>query len=279
MQRRGATQQWLIRAAAACLMGACATPTEQAGRFARAAGFEPIVLQGEGFHHWSQYRAGRGGRRLHVYVDHDGSPWLAGEFVAADPTPREPVALRLMARDPGPALYVGRPCHFEVDGPPRCQPLQWTHERYGERLVASMARAVQEFAAARGFDEFVLIGHSGGGAIVMLMAPRLSQTRAVVTIAGNLDVAAWSRAHGFSPLTGSLNPAMGAPLPSAITQLHYVGSEDRNVTPAMVRGYAERDPGARVVEVPGFDHRCCWEAEWPRFLCRPPLQDSTACHN
>lgn len=72
---------------------------------------------------------------------------------------------------------------------------------------------------------------------------------------------------------------MGAPLPSAITQLHYVGSEDRNVTPAMVRGYAERDPGARVVEVPGFDHRCCWEVEWPRFLCRSPLQDSTACHN
>ena len=63
----------------------------------------------------------------------------------------------------------------------------------------------------------------------MLLAERFKQTRAVVTVAGNLDPDRWVAQHGYSPLVGSLNPARRPPLPSHILQLHFVGGRDRNV--------------------------------------------------
>ena len=36
------------------------------------------------------------GKRLHIYVGSDGRPWIDGRTPAADPTPINPLALRLM---------------------------------------------------------------------------------------------------------------------------------------------------------------------------------------
>jgi hypothetical protein len=42
-------------------------------------------------------RPGAAHAPLHVYIEHDGTPWLQGVHVAADPTPRRPLVLELMA--------------------------------------------------------------------------------------------------------------------------------------------------------------------------------------
>ena len=98
----------------------------------------------------------------------------------------------------------------------------------------------------------------------MLLAPRFPQTAAVVTVAGNLDIDAWTAHHRYRRLTGSLNPASHARLPPHLYQRHYVGGRDRVVPPEIVsRGAFDR---ATVVLVPEFDHVCCWPRLWPSIL-------------
>jgi len=99
----------------------------------------------------------------------------------------------------------------------------------------------------------------------VLMAPRLPQVRAVITLAGNLDTAAWTTLHDYSPLHGSLNPATQPPLPPGILQWHYVGDQDQN-TPAAILAPAARRLGSRLRVIPGIDHSCCWEKHWPQIL-------------
>ena len=101
------------------------------------------------------------------------------------------------------------------------------------------------------------------------MAARIPETTRVVTIAANLDIGEWTRIHGYSPLAGSLNPALAPALAPAIDQLHYVGGHDTNVTPSVVGSFAHRHPEARVVEIAEFDHRCCWIERWPQLLSDP----------
>jgi len=257
----------LVAAAAALALAACATPGERFDRRASALGLASISLQGDRFPHRA-YAAGIGddSATLRVYVEHDGTPWARVDRVSDDPTPRTPFALELMAQDSGPRLLLGRPCHFEPRPDPPCDPQVWTHGRYSPEVVASMVAALRRFLAEHPYPHVVLIGYSGGGTLAWLMAARIPETSAVVTIAANLDTDAWARIHDYTPLAGSLNPALAPPLAPAVDQRHYVGGSDTNVAPAVARSFARRHPEARVIEIPGFDHLCCWIERWPALL-------------
>jgi dienelactone hydrolase len=256
---------WIAPVALA--LAACATPAERIQQRAAALGFEAIRLQGAGFDHVAFVGGDpRGSRTLHVYVEHDGTPWIEHTRVAADPTPRTPVALELMARDAGPRLYLGRPCYFAPPDEPRCTPILWTHRRYSAEVVRSMVAALRAFVSEQQYERIVLIGYSGGGTLAWLMAGEVPETVEVVTIAANLDTDYWSSVHGFSPLTGSLNPALQPALSPGISQIHYVGSRDSNVPPAVSASFARSHPQARIVVIADFDHRCCWIDRWPRLL-------------
>lgn len=206
--------------------------------------------------------------RLHLYIDGDGLPWLGRGRPAADPTPRNPLVLRLMALDPTPAIYLGRPCYAGAWDEPDCNAWQWTHGRYSETVVTSMTRAAQHIVAEVDAEQVVLIGFSGGGTLAMLIAARLEGVSTVVTLAGNLDVASWTALHDYSPLTGSLDPATQVPLPSAIAQWHWVGENDQRVPPHLIRGAVQPGPQVHLDVLPGVDHNCCWEAIWPELLTR-----------
>lgn len=242
----------------------CAGPAARFDTEATASGFSREVVKGTAFSH-SVYRNGRSGdgRRLHVYLDGDGTPWAGGRRPAADPTPREPLVLRLMALDPAPALLLGRPCYNGFHADPPCGPDLWTDRRYSDEIVASMAAALARLA---GPDRaLVLIGYSGGGTLAVLLAERVSNVSVVVTVAANLDVAAWASLHAYQPLTGSLNPADRPPLPARIRALHLAGALDPEVPPVVVQHVAVRGAGAfRVLD--GHDHACCWVDSWPMIL-------------
>lgn len=249
------------------LVAACASPSERYARDAGTFGFEAAVLQGNGYRHVVFFGGLDGrGESLHVYVEHDGTPWLDSFHVAADPTPRAPFALELMARDTGPRLLLGRPCYFETRNDAGCGLQMWTHRRYSTEVVASMVAALRAFLTAHPFPHVVLIGYSGGGTLAWLIAPHVPETTAVVTIAANLDTDYWTNLHGYSPMAGSLNPALQPPLPNAIRQVHYVGARDVNVPPSVARSFRIHHPEAEVVEVADFDHRCCWVRRWPELL-------------
>ena len=112
----------------------------------------------------------------------------------------------------------------------------------------------------------VLIGHSGGGVLAMLLAARIADVVGVVTVAGNLDVAGWTGLHDYSPLALSLDPATGPVLAPRVHQLHLAGGADRDVPPALVRSGVARQAGAQVRVIDTFDHVCCWQRVWPEVL-------------
>ena len=263
----------LVAAALTVILCGCATREQQADSVAARAGMSRTVLEGARFHHVSYERIVPGAV-LFIFVDGDGRPWVrGGRAMATDPTSRHPLLLDLAAQTrTGSTLYLGRPCYLGLARMPECQPSDWTSARYSTQVVQSLAAAANRFVSEHAIQEVVLIGHSGGGTLAVLMAPQVEHLRAVITIAGNLDVSAWSAFHAYLPLAGSLDPAAGRALPTGVTEIHLVGGADRNVPPQLMQRYLAVHPGALVWTYPTFNHECCWREAWPEVL--PRLMDA-----
>lgn len=237
-------------------MGCQVDPLADIGEFSNS------VTTGHPYLHRVLQRDGTGSV-LHIYLEGDGRPWLSGARVSTDPTPHQPLMLTLAKLDDAPVAYIGRPCYFQVSDP-RCHPGLWTAGRYSEAVVASVDAVVNRLAAP--YDGIVLIGHSGGGTLAVLIASRHDDVEAVVTIGANLNPVRWARTHGYSELTDSLNPTDLDPLPDDIAQHHYLGDQDRAVTADLQTPYFDNQPAARFHIVRGFDHQCCWSSIWQRVL-------------
>ncbi|WP_170164820.1 alpha/beta hydrolase [Thiocapsa rosea] len=203
---------------------------------------------------------------MHVYLEGDGRPWETRYRIAHDPTPRNPLALKLMVRDPAPVLYVGRPCYQGFAQAEGCRPELWTHERYGSEVVESMVVAIEHILTPSERPPITLIGYSGGGVLAMLIAERLDGVERVITVAANLDIDVWADHHGYSRLAGSLNPARKGSLDPRIRQIHLFGDLDRQVPPWTIERFRAGNPDATFKSIPGFDHRCCWFEHWPWIL-------------
>lgn len=221
-----------------------------------------ITLTGDPFVHYVIFETGQGDI-LHIYLEGDGRPWLAGNRVAVDPTPSHPLMPDLMAADTSPALFIGRPCYFRVKDP-LCEPRLWTRDRYSETVVQSIDAIINIYAGQ--YAEIVLMGHSGGGTLAMLIAARRHDVVAVITLAGNLDTQKWAQLHHYDELSGSLNPASGKPLPSTIFQRHYLGTRDRTITEEMIDHVVRQQENAKLVLLPNVDHYCCWANVWRGIL-------------
>jgi hypothetical protein len=245
------------------LLAACSSAPKELSLYALSLGMGREIVAGTVFQHVLFIRAGRPPRTLHVYLDGDGTPWQAWG-PATDPTPRNPLVLRLMALDTAPSVYLGRPCYLGLADTPPCSSVLWTAERYSEAVVSSMEAALWRFMVGTKFDRLVWVGYSGGGTLAVLLAPRFEATTDLITIGANLDIDAWTDLHGYSRLAGSLNPSRRPPLPAWIRQHHYVGGKDR-VVPERVVARGSIDPGT-VIVIPSYDHTCCWEAIWPTLL-------------
>lgn len=255
------------------LSGCVTDPSRYGDAQAEKLGFERSRVLGQGFQHviyQNRIPATRG--LLHVYIDGDGSPYIREYRVARDPGPRNPLMLKLMALDEVPSLYLGRPCYNGLAATPPCSPAFWTLGRYSSTVVESMAEALQRIVFAEGIRHLVFIGYSGGGALAMLLAERVPGVTAVVTLAGNLDTAGWTRLHGYSPLSTSQNPAERPPLSPEIYQLHLVGELDTVVPPALVQSTIAKQQHAELMTMQGFDHDCCWQEVWPSILAAVAVQ-------
>lgn len=247
------------------LLGGCASPADTFEAAAACLGLNRSHVEGAGFRHAVFANDAPATDGLRVYIDGDGTPYL-GRAIATDPTPRRSLALVLLAEDKGPALYLGRPCHHGDMRAGGCSSELWTRARYGEAVVASMAAAVRHLIKGRGARTVTLIGHSGGGTLAMLIAPRIPETAAVVTIGANLDLAAWAR-HARQDLSGSVDPAALPPLSAGIRQFHYAGGQDQ-VVPFAITASGLHGPSATLAVIAGFDHVCCWASLWPAILAR-----------
>jgi dienelactone hydrolase len=248
---------------------ACATPQQRTVRLAVESGLQPLVLQGTSFRHHAFFAIREPSESLVLFIDGDGSPWVhGGRKIAADPTARAPLALKMAVTTPGSVLYLGRPCYLEPSEPPECSTNLWTAERYSQTVVESMTAAAANFITQHHIRHVLVVGYSGGATIAALMVSNLRDVSGFVSVAGNLDPDRWAQLHGYLPLLGSLNPALQPALPSTLPQWYLVGQRDTNVPPAATVRYIERVPPDRVRSYPRFDHSCCWVAEWPAIYAR-----------
>lgn len=264
----------LILVPALLTAAACTSNGGRIDREAQAAGMSRSVVSGQPYRHVvyaNRMAAATSGDRLLVFLDGDGRPWSDdGQRPSADPTTRNPIALKLLEHTPVPAIYVSRPCYQEL-ADSRCFPEIWTSHRYSNGVAESIATAIRATAHSTGRRELVLIGYSGGGALAVLVAERLESVAAVVTLSANLDIDAWTRHHGYLPLTGSLNPAMST-LAHSWPEIHLQGMLDTVVPASTTSEYFKHRPAARAWRFERYDHVCCWVDAWPETFGR--IQDA-----
>ncbi|GAB7128667.1 alpha/beta hydrolase [Silvimonas sp. JCM 19000] len=206
---------------------------------------------------------------LTIYLEGDGLAWLAPDVPSDDPTPLNPLALRLaLAQPQGRAVWLARPCQYASAASAGCPRRYWTDARYAPEVIAATDLAISQLKTLYAATQIELVGYSGGGAVAALVAARRNDVTRLVTVAANLDIARWAQLLGLSPLHDSLNPADFAAHLQTTPQWLYVGADDAVVPAAVAESYAARFPvGQRpVISVQaGFDHDCCWVQSWPRL--------------
>lgn len=215
---------------------------------------------------------------IHIYLEGDGTPWVQRYFVARNPTPRYPLALELMKRDDQLGFYIGRPCYYlapdfyhalaQYKMATPCNFHYWTDARYSETVVdvmsAALTETLQQLPSSQQTLPIILIGHSGGGTLALLIAQRVAEVDGVITIAANMDIHAWTQHQHYSPLKRSLNPATML-MRRNIPQVHFAGEHDEVVPPQINAAFMKKI-GQDFIIKKNFDHNCCWLEVWPELL-------------
>lgn len=208
---------------------------------------------------------------LHVYIEGDGKPWSSRYVRAKEPTSSSLPMLKMAIADPHISIYLGRPCYNGLARDKQCHSDIWTNARYSKKVITHMSNALNEISRQIGQRNIILFGHSGGGTLSMLLTKDLEQlgikVRAIITLSGNLDINAWAKLHNYSPLQHSLNPINFYPHTDKIIQLHFCGDDDVNTPCKLVReSVSPTASNAKVINVKGYNHNCCWHKGWPNQL-------------
>lgn len=207
---------------------------------------------------------------LTVFIEGDGFAWRTPYSPSIDPTPIDPVALRLAIKHPaGNVAYLARPCQYNKSSQNVCKKKYWTDSRFAAEVVLSEDQALDQLKSRFNAQNLNLVGYSGGGAIAALLAARRNDIGSLITVAGNLDHRAWTSLHKISPLENSLNPSDYIDQLKDIKQWHFVGSNDKNIPVDIISSFANRFPSKNspnVLVIPEFDHHCCWSDQWVRLF-------------
>ena len=216
---------------------------------------------------------------LTVYLEGDGLAWLSASRPSLNPTPMNPLALKLALKDStGVVAYLGRPCQYTTQS--ACSQRDWTSARFAPEVIEATQLAlnqlvqdlVKEWVVLRSVSgsnpeikiQLHLVGYSGGAAVALLAAAGRTDVVRVTTVAGNLDHAEWTQRLRLTPLTHSLNPADFGTKLRTIPQIHWVGGKDNVVPPWVAQSYQHKTGMSGSVRViSDFGHDCCWVEQWP----------------
>ena len=219
---------------------------------------------------------------ISVYVEGDGFAWVTRSVISEDPSPTKPMLLHLAGLDPKQnVIYLARPCQYMVGGlSEKCHSKYWTSHRYSEEVILTYMEVLDVLQRKFKTSGFHLIGFSGGGAIVSLLASRRNDVLSLRTIAGNLDHVTLNAEKRVSQLIGSLNPIDFAASLKNISQIHFSGKKD-NVVPSWVaRSFVNAVGGGeacvREEVVRGASHLEGWRDVWTKLsalnsYCNGPM--------
>lgn len=256
------------------LIGCAASGKEKAEAIAAGAGLKEQKISTSLFRYLSFQRIADPTLPVNVYIEGDGRAWVSRTQPASDPTPSEPVALYLAARDPAKnVVWLARPCQYVGIGEnPRCQRAYWTDKRFAPEVIDSLSQALDAILQHSGAKKLALTGYSGGGAVAALLAERRQDVISLRTVAGYLDIAWVNQQHRVSPMPDSLDPIDAAANIATLPQIHFSGESDDIISPAVAQRFVRSVGGrcASAISIPAMTHRGPWENQWPTLLTIAP---------
>lgn len=206
---------------------------------------------------------------IRIYIEGDGNAYVGKGLRSPNPTPRHPVALQLAQADPSPnVLYLARPCQYSGRKDNICRNSEWwTTKRFDPSAIKAMEQHVKHMLPSS-ITSIEWVGFSGGATYALALAPRFSETQSIRTVAGNLDpnfVHAWYKAPRMETAVNPLTPKT-----TVIPQLHFVGNEDKVITPALQRALLDHIPQqCSTVRTENATHTAGWQEQWPTLLTTP----------
>lgn len=210
-----------------------------------------------------------------IYIEGDGRSWLTRHTPSSNPTPVNPIALKLAAQDKrANVIYLARPCQYnkprQLGG--ECSQKYWTSHRFAPEIIEAMNAALSEIKSRYSITNFELIGFSGGGAIVALLAAQRNDVLNIRTVAGNLDHIMLHNIHNVSQLSGSMNAADIAKNISHIPQHHFIGEKDKIISVAISQSFIKLSENTRCIRstiIPNVTHTNGWDEVWSKLLEHP----------
>ncbi len=261
-------------------LSACSTATlsgrqDLAQDIASSAGLHKQTIAASPFMLAAFIKTGQINAPAHIYIEGDGLAWLSRTQPSLNPTPTDPVALRLAARDKAPnVIYLARPCQYSgTTTGGACQMKYWTGSRYAPEVIAAYNTALNQIKSRYQINDIHLIGFSGGATLAALLAGSRDDVTSLRSVAGNLDHHEHSRVHNVSMLGNSLNPPQYAAKLSGIAQYHFIGGDDKIVPKSIYDSYSVALPAQNCTGykiIPGVKHDKGWADIWPDLLRIPP---------
>jgi len=211
------------------------------------------------------------GSDLNIYLEGDGLAWVSRREPSRDPTPDNPIGLRLAAIDPAPnVIWLARPCQYTspIENP-RCTPYYWTNGRFAPEIIDAIDQAITAAKFAAKATKIHLNGYSGGGGLAILIAAQRNDVASIRTVAGNIDHPAFTSFHRVTPMSQSLDPASVARRINTIPQWHFFGAEDKVVPKLIGESYIRKAGASNCLHmhvISNVSHDKGWELHWRRLL-------------
>jgi hypothetical protein len=133
-----------------------------------------------------------------VVIEGDGYAFSSRYRVSNNPTPTDPVGLRIIKSSDSGAIYLARPCQYVWQE--TCTPEYWSSKRFSREVLQSYNDALNQLKHRYNINTFHLVGFSGGAYVSLMLAATRDDIERVDTIAGLLDPQRWVEFHGLSPL-------------------------------------------------------------------------------
>lgn len=182
----------------------CACTTVEARKNAtnkiiNEAGFSTKILQTSPYKLFSADKhLGSMEDKMTIVIEGDGYAWVNRYTLSDNPTPTNPIGLKIASSIEKPTIYLARPCQYISDD--NCTPAMWSYNRFNNAVMDSYINALDIIKQQYGVKEFDVIGFSGGAYIALFLAVNRNDIKSVTTIAGVLDPDDWTNYHDISPL-------------------------------------------------------------------------------
>jgi len=206
--------------------------------------------------------------QITIYIEGDGLSWITKNILSKNPTPSNPIALKLMMQDNSKCkIYLSRPCQYtNIE---KCENKFWNEARFSNDVIKAYIEILDSIKRDYKNSSFKLIGYSGGGAIATILSAKREDITFLITVAGNLDIEKWINTHNISKLNESLNPADFTKNLENLHQIHLIADDDKNISIDIFLSFKNRFENSKNVKhkiFNDFTHSKGWVENWNNII-------------